>query len=198
MSMQSKWAICALLTLTLLSGCTNNEEEATSSSTPSPEELGYSEMEQIEINTTCGLFYKEFLKLGSQEATEITEEHPAWNFTSEDCRESWELEEDVNDMFAYSRDIDENMSFYTKTFKISTTDIKRWLNTELNSLDNLFNAVHVREDAENVNWYYSWTTELETARLQVHSTGVTGEYTGLVSFVRSGPTAFDGIGGEAQ
>lgn len=182
------WALTAVM---LLSGCAN--KEAASSSPTSPEDIGYQEMDTAELSTTCGIFYKDFLKLGATDSETITAEHPDWTHDLTDSRESWESEGELDDMFAYSRDSAESMSYYTKTFSISATDIKRWLNIELNALDNLFNAVHVREDMEGVSWYYTWTTDLETARLQIYSTGVTGSYTGLISFVRSGPTSVDQV-----
>lgn len=185
----------ALLCAILLTGCASNgtESEVTSTSEPTPEELGFERVESLEVTTTCGFYYKDFLKLGATAASDISMDNPDWEFTEEGTKVSWEYDNGSAEMISYWRDEAEGLSCFTKTFPINTANINSWINVELVGIDNLLGTVHERSSMQGVTWYYEWNTDLESCKLQVYSTGTTGKYTGLVSFTRSGPTSYDQV-----
>ena len=199
--MTIKQVIAAFTCAVLLTGCTStsttSEGEVTSASSLEGEA---SKVEEIEVTTTCGLHYADFLKLGSLKSADISSDHPEWVFELDGTTETWEYDNGSAEKISYWRDGEEGLSCYTRTFPINTANINSWINVELVGIDNLLGTVHERATMQGVSWYYEWFTDLESCKFQVYSTGVTGRYTGLVSFTRSGPTSYNQVhpNGEAE
>lgn len=185
--MKIKYALAVLLAMTMLTGCSSSEVESigTAEATDDFDIVGFKD-----ISTTCGLYYKEFLKFGSKDASEISAENPDWEFKEEGSKEEWSYDGGTALMFSYWRNANENVSYYTRTFPINTANISSWVDVEVVGIDNLLGAIHERAYADGATWNYSWQSDLENAILQVYSTGEYGKYTGLISFTRSGPTSF--------
>lgn len=194
--MRIKALLITLCSILFLSGC--NKEITESSSSSTPEELGYITADVIDVNTTGGKYYAEFLKLGSTATEDISVMNSSWEYALDETRETWEYDNGASDMFTYWRDTESNVSSYTRTFQVRTKDIKSWINVELVGFDNLFNTLHHRNEMKGATWYYEWSTDLEQVKLQVYSTGETGNYTALVSFIRSGPTAVSQLQGGTE
>ena len=179
--------LCATCTL---AGCSNNAETSdTSDISDIPPEYVAADIEAL--NSNVAEYYMKFLKYGGMSAEEISAEEPQWVFTSEDDREMWEIEVDDKNREAYSRSAVEQVSSYACTFPINTSNVQRWINVELTAIDNLLNCVHTREKETGYSWVYKWSIEGEAASLHIYSTGVTGEYVGLVSFTRQGYTSMN-------
>lgn len=195
--MKIKLALLALL-LTL-TGCSSNEATSEVVSTVEVDE-SINKAEYKDISTTCGLYYKEFLKFGGMTSDEISAENPDWVFTATETKESWDYDGGSALMLSYWRESTEDISHYTRTFPINTANISSWVDVEVVGIDNLLGTIHDRSAMDGATWYYTWESDLENCTLQVYSTGEYGRYTGLVSFTRSGPTAFSQLpnGGEPE
>ena len=195
-----KVKLILLALLLMLTGC--SADVATSSDEPTAEaEIdGINQAEYKDINTTCGLYYKEFLKFGATDADTISAENPDWVFSSTDTKEEWSYDGGTALMFSYWRESTENVSYYTRTFPINTGNISSWVDVEVVGIDNLLGTMHERSSMDGATWNYTWKSDLENCTLQVYSTGEYGRYTGLISFTRSGPTAFSQLpsGGEPE
>lgn len=187
-------------TLLLLTGC-NKEPEAESSD---PYESVLAETK--EVSTDCGLLYMEFLKYGGMSTEDVTAEFPTATFTTTDCvtaghthddgevgsgEEMWEYDNGLEDRFTYKRVLCNMYSTLTKTFKLSELDINAWVDIEVQGLDALSGSKGERQQVDGTTWAYEWNSYLENYKLQVYSTGVTGEYIGLISFSRQGETTLN-------
>lgn len=182
-----------VLTCACLTACTNTKTESVETTEATPElELA----DVSSLNSDTAGFFMDFLKLGGLESDEISAEHPDWVASVDGTKESWDYEAGSEDMISYSRDSADQVSYYNRTFSIKTSNIQRWINVELTAIDTLLNAVHQREGETAYTWSYKWTGEGETAVLKIYSTGETGNYVGLVSFVRQGITTIDQIANE--
>lgn len=179
----------ALVATILLSGCAANAVTSSSETT----EDGSTKAEYVDVSTTCGLYYKEFLKFGSLASEDVSAENPDCEYTEDGSKESWEFDGGTAYKFSYWRDSESDMSVYTRTFPINTGNISAWVDVEVIGIDNLLDAVHERSQMNGASWYYTWSTAFENCVLQVYSTGEYGNYVGLVSFTRSGATSVDDL-----
>lgn len=179
--------LTVLASALLLTGC-SSQTESTPGTGEVEDEMSCAEYK--DINTTCGLYYKEFLKFGGQEADTISSDNPDWTYSADGTKETWGYDGGSALKLSYWRDSSENVSYYTRTFPINTGNISSWVDVEVVGIDNLLGTVHERTSENGVTWNYTWQTDLENCILQVYSTGEYGRYTGLISFTRSGPTSY--------
>ena len=185
----------------LLTGC-NKETETETSSDPYDSVLA----ETKEVSTDCGLLYMEFLKYGGMSTEEVTAELPTATYTATDCKtaghnhegdevgggeEMWEYDNGLEDRFTYKRVLCNLYSTMTKTFKLNEVDINAWIDIEVQGLDTLAGSKGERQQVAGTTWAYEWNGYLENYKLQVYSTGVNGEYIGLISFSRQGETTLN-------
>ena len=179
--MNRKLIAILLSTLLLLTGCSKETE-------PTVEEDEGQEVELINLDSTCGQMYKDFLQLGATSTEDITAKFSDWTYNSTDTFESWEYDVNDEDKRYYSRNYDTGEMNYTLTFSIYSDAIDSWIGKEVKNLDVIYNTVHNREASSETTWTYTWAIPDEGCTLKIYSTGETGHNIGLISFVRSTPT----------
>ena len=182
----NKLASLVLVCTFLLSGC--GMETASSDSLPD----GVIEAPWTDLESDCASYYGLFLKLGSLTEEEVGAELSDAVKTTEDTKTTWEYMGTLNDCYSYSQDSSTLISNYTKTFPVVVDDISSWVNKEVSAFNDMFDVEGKRQKLEGVTWAWEWTPYLENCKLQVYSTGVTGQYTALISFTRQGETTMPG------
>ena len=171
-----------------LAGCDKNVEVTNdSSSSNSSPDYDMVEAEWMDLESDCVHAYALFLKMGSMSDDEVTVE-TGMVPVKDGTKTSWENAEDLNESFFYSRDTETSISVYTQTFGLRTNDVNKWIDWEVSAFDKVFDVKGERVYVEGVTWYWEWNAFAENCKLQVYSTGVTGEYTVLLAFTRQGET----------